>query len=479
MSKKLEKNLCICLAVASVLFSLLLYYKSLGYYFFQDDFYEILISKVTDTSDFIKLFSFLENRSSYRPIGLQFYFFISQTFFGLNPLFYRIIIFVMFISTYFLIATTVGQFLKNRLSGYVTASLWITSSIHFLSLSWIAAAWLIIGSFFFFASALAFLTFIRYHLKVFYSLSILLFMITLGSFEFFVAWPVLMGTWMILFTSQGLKKTLTLLSPFIAITALYIVARLSFASLPNIDEYKVGVNINTPKHLFWYFFWSFNIPEEFKKQIIGNLVQFNTIFLKDFMGLVIKSFLVLFVILILGILVPTLKSLRENREMFIKALALSTTWFLVALLPVLILPNHSFAMYLAIPSIGLYSLIGYLLSQKGSLLIIAALFLAWFYSSFITVDFYRKSFWVYDSQNFARQFSQQIKKQYVQLPKGAVIYYPLEDRRHQQAILNDNAIKVLYDDSSIRIFFDKISLDKNIAEGTVNSQSVLEFSPNL
>src|SRR3989338_3786456 len=103
-NKLLKQNyIFIIFASIIILMNLLLYRSSLNYYFFQDDFYEIKIAKANNFYEFISFFKFLENRSSYRPIGLQTYYFVSSSFFGFNPIGFRIITFGLLISSFVLI----------------------------------------------------------------------------------------------------------------------------------------------------------------------------------------------------------------------------------------------------------------------------------------------------------------------------------------------------------------------------------------
>ncbi len=473
MLQIVKKHGTILVASTSLMFSFLIFYKSLNYYFFQDDFYELLISKVTNTHDFLKLFTFQENRSSYRPIGLQLYYFVCQTLFGFNPTYFRIVTFILFFSTYFLIAKSIGKMLKDKLTGYLTGTFWITSSIHFLSLSWIAAAWLIIGSFFFFLTTNIYITYTTTQRRVLYALSLISFILTLGSFEFFIAWPVIMGIWLKLFLKKDIKYILKNLSPFIFIVFVYVITRLSLSSLPNISEYKIQINSNTLKQLFWYVLWSFNIPEEFKKQVINNLLSFNPVFIRDFGDVVQKSFVSMVAILLLGFFYPLVKCFKNKNNL--NVVILCSTWFVISIMPVLVFPNHSFAMYLAIPSIGIYVLLGHLLSFQKNVYVISLVMLIWFYSSLVTVGFYRQVFWVVESQRFARQFSHEIKVRFPTIPRGSVVLYPLEDKRFQQAILNENAIKVLYNDPTIRIFFNEIDLNESINQSQIKPVNVLYF----
>ncbi len=474
MIKKLRANVNLVYLSVPLILSSLLYLESLKYYFFQDDFYELLLSNAKSFGEFLSLFGFLDNRSSYRPVGLQLYFFLSQNLFGLNPFYFRIASCTFFFGSYFLIYKCVSKILQSKLAGKITSFFWVTSSIHFLSISWIAAAWIQIGTFFFFLALLYFLLYLEKQKLSYYILGFLSFIICAGSFEFFVVLPFVIGTYLVLFTRINLAKILKIITPLVVVVILYGLARLKFASLPQINEYKLEISSETIKNILWYFLWTLNIPEEFKKQVVTNIFVFNKTFISEFGAIFIKSFTSLFLLLSI-VFFSLIKLVTGNNSKIVRILIYCSLWFLAGIAPVVFFPNHSFAMYLALPSIGIYMAGAYLLSlSKNNILIVFAI-CVWLFSSSATLKFYRQIFWVVDSQEFARNFSQQIQTQFTSLPKGTVIYYPLEDERHRQAILNGNAGKVIYGDPSIQIYFDQNSLKNALDLGKINKEDIINY----
>ena len=74
-----------------------------------------------------------------------------------------------------------------------------------------------------------------------------------------------------------------------------------------------------------------------------------------------------------------------------------------------------------------------------------------------------------ESQNFARQFATQLKSRFPQLPQDAVVFYPLSDKRHIQAVLNQNEIKVIYNNPSISIFYNEADFIEYLKENPTNN----------
>lgn len=465
---KIHKSYRFWLLIIPPLISLSLYFSSLNYFFFQDDFYEINIARVNNMGDFLAHFKFLENRSSYRPIGLQTYFYVSQKIFGLNAAGFRIITFIFLFASYFLIIKLVEKITNNRLIGVLTATFWVTSSVLFMAITWIAAAWNIIGTFFYLLTSVTFMSYLKTNKSYWYVLTLLFFLLTLGSFEFFISWPLVAAYYLLFLNKKNLKITLKLLSPFFLISIAYIILRLRYSYLPNISEYKIEIGIDTIKNLFWYVLWTFNIPEEFKKQIIHGLIIPNTTFAKEFASLIAKSILSSVLIVLLGFILPILKNFK-SRNINWRMILFGIVWFVASIAPVLILPNHAFAMYLILASIGIYFVMSYLIASRFKAPVIIAIFLIWVFSSFTTISFYKDSSWMIDSQNFARQFAIQLKSRFPQLPQDAVVFYPLSDKRHIQAVLNQNEIKVIYNDPSISIFYNEADFIKYLKENPTNN----------
>src|SRR3989344_1403741 len=466
---KIHKSYRFWLLIIPPLISLSLYFSSLNYFFFQDDFYEILISRVNNFEGFLSLFKFLSNRSSYRPVGLQTYFFTSYSLFGLNPIAFRTITFGLFFISYFLIIKVIKKITGSHQIGFLTASLWVLSAIHFMSLTWIAASWLIIGLFFFLVASLLFLDFSQKERKIYYILSFIFFVLSALSFEFFVSFPLIFGYYCLFIQKKSLWQTVKICSPFLLIIFIYLIFRSQYSYLPNIPEYRVAFNFESLKALFWYILWSFNKPEEFKKQVITFLVVPSRTFVNEFWPLVAKTVVSALLIILLGILLPIFKNLKNHKNINLILIGFGTTWFVTSISPVLILPNHSFSMYLTLASIGIYLIISYLIISFNRVSVIIVIFLIWLFSSFTTISFYRDSSWMIESQNFARQFATQLKSRFPQLPPDAVVFYPLSAKRHIQAVLNQNEIKVIYNNPSISIFYNEADFIEYLKENPTNN----------
>lgn len=462
MIKAINKDFAVIFILLCL--SIFLNVRSFNYFYFQDDFFNFNITQGNSISSFLNLFKFRDDIIAYRPISLQLYFFILQQFSGFNSYIFRISTFGIFAINFLLIVSLVSKIGESKKIGLLTGALWLFSSIHFMSLSQIN--YNMIGTFFFLLTSLWFLTYTKNHQKIFYILSIISFLFALGSYEFAVTWPLIFGFYYLI-VNKNLKKLTKFFSPYLFITFLYFFLRSIYIKIPSIVEYKVEASVNSLKALFWYFLWTLNTPEEFKKQIVSRLIIFNERFLSEYWLLVSVTFIGVLWIIFLGIVVPAYYILRKKININWKLIILSLSWFLIGLSPVLLLPNHNFIMYLTMPSIGLYFLISYLLIKSKIKILPFIVIIIWVFMSKNTLDFYHKNSYIVESQKFSRSFYVGIKSAFPNLPGNSAVYYPVTDIEKQQAIMDQEAIKAIFKDSTISIYYNKESLLKDFQSGRI------------
>lgn len=453
--------------LVAFLLSLFLYKDSLDYYFFQDDFFEINISGADSLKDYLSFFKFRDDIIAYRPISLQNYFFINQNLFDLNPAGFRLITLILFFQSGFLIYKVSGHIFKSTKTGLIASFLWLTSSIHFMTITWIAAAYNIIGTFFWLLTSFTFLKFIETRKLLFFVLTLFAFLLTITSYEFSVTWPAIWGLYFFYILKNPLTKSLKIFLPFIIASAIYILARFVFIKVPQIPEYDIALNTESIKSFFWYLLWAFNIPEELKKQVTGNLISFNPIFLAEFWKITVISFTALLWIITLGIAMPIFVTLKQKVSLHFKLTWFSLAFFSLAISPVLILPNHTFSMYLTLAAIGLYMLIAYLLTQLNSKAIVFFALVIWVFSSYSAIAFYRINSWMVEAQKVSREFSQQAKEQFPSLPAGSTLLYDLPYPWQWQALSYQEGIGTVYNDRTLSIYYNEQSLRKDFKEGKV------------
>ena len=87
-----------------------------------------------------------------------------------------------------------------------------------------------------------------------------------------------------------------------------------------------------------------------------------------------------------------------------------------------------------------------------------------------TLDFYHKNSYIVESQKFSRNFYVEVKHAFPSLPKKSAVYYPVAEVEKQQAIMDQEAIKAIYKDSTISIYYNKESLQNDFRAGRIFGQ---------
>ncbi len=433
------------------LIALYIFFPLLFFYFFQDDWFNFNITNINNIQGYISFFKFRNDIIAYRPVGLQTFFFVYRHLFDLNALPIRIINFGLLALSYTLVMQLFFKISKSKFIGYFTGTLWIVSSIHFMNIGVIN--YNLLGTFFWLIIFLLYLKYIETSKKIFYLLSILTFVFTLGIFENVLSWPFAAGVLSLIVLKKSFKDVLKIFLPFAIISVAYLLIRQIFIAHLDIIEYETTFNVASIKTFFWYVLWAFNVPEEFKKQILHSLLVFNPIFFKEYKGLIISAFAFAVAIIMLGIIVPVVKARRAIRVKSMKLVLYSIFWFCLTIFPVLLLPNHNFIMYLTLPLIGLCFLISYLIFLSKLKILYPVIFVVWLLSSINTLNFYKVNFFMVSSQKVSRDFTINMKNKFPILPHGAVVYYPLNFKGDRQALLGQNAIRALYKDQTLVVLY--------------------------
>ena len=158
MFKKLLRQNFIFIGFAIGIFlSLTLFYKSFTTYYFQDDWFSLRISNISSFAEFLSFFKPRSDIIYYRPLGMQVPFFISQTLFGLNPLFFRLITLMLHIFNSWLVYKILNYILKNKKLAIVGFLFYATASSNLTIFYWAATFAFVLAPALYFGSFYAFL----------------------------------------------------------------------------------------------------------------------------------------------------------------------------------------------------------------------------------------------------------------------------------------------------------------------------------
>jgi hypothetical protein len=161
--------------------------------------------------------------------------------------------------------------------------------------------------------------------------------------------------------------------------------------------------------------------------------------------------------------------LFKNREkIFNRRLIFLGMWFLGAILPVLLLPLHKKTYYLALalPAFwgGVVWVVYYAKAKLTYLLVAGVLVL-----NFSAVKLGEKTYWAINRGRVAKRLVEQMKLEYPELAKGAVVYVKNDpdyeifseewggtSRQAFYALNGSDAFQLLYKDFDLRVYYEDV-----------------------
>ena len=226
--------------------SLILFYPSLNYYFFQDDWF---VLNWVRTGNFGDLLKFRTDIIYWRPLAMPIFFKVGQIFFGLNPTGYHLIVFVFHLINSLLVYYLFRTLKFSKGISFVLFLMYATASFHFVPLSWLSTTSYVIGPTFIFATLILLL-------KNKLLLAFFPFLAALLSSELsIVVIP------MALVLKKLERSTFVKFVPFVIVLIIYLAIRLLIFRPPVTGQYEIMFNWQILRSLFWYFVWFFNVPE--------------------------------------------------------------------------------------------------------------------------------------------------------------------------------------------------------------------------
>ena len=406
------------------------------------------------------------------------FFLLAKSLFGLNPLGYHLMSFGIFFILVFCIFQLFKLLIGDRRIAIIASFLYAVWSIHFISLSWLSTTSYIIGPLFQALSFTFFIKFVQGKRTLLLLASFIMFLFGLASSEFTLVLPIIFLAWGLLVKKENhLKKIL----PFLFIVSIYIFLRFVLFLIPAKADYQLYFNKQIINNFLWYLAWAFGLPESFKSLIFPSLPDQSIKVITQFWQITIP-----FVLLILLIAKLFFATLRENLQYHFFGLA----WISIGLLPVIFTINHSYPVYLSFAGLGfLYSIMIALRSSKNHLWL-PLIILLWIVINYTNLQFTRATHWIKNEQAISRAYMVSVKK-HIQNPssesiflfrpadlnfskKNDFILVETEDTL-RQSLNNQDAIQVLYNDSSLQSIFAKDQDKPDLPKG----KQVFEIIPKL
>lgn len=446
--------------------SLALFFPSLNYYFFQDDWF---VLNWVQTGDLASFLSFRTDIIYWRPISMPLLFFTAKNLFDLNPLGYHLIAFSIFFALIFAVYKLFLLLGFDRKLSFAASFMYGVWPIHFISLSWFSTTSYIIGPFFQVTSFIFFIKFIENRRKLFGIMSFAVFLLGIGSSEFTLVLPAIFLAWGFL-----IKKTIYLkpLLPYLITDIIYIFIRSYVFPLPTAGDYQPFLNKQIINNFIWYIAWALGFPENFKTLIFPTLINQSVEIVTKFWTITFPSFLLILVFI---------RQFLITKRRYLKSYLFGAVWFSIGLTPVITITNHSFPMYLSFSGIGFLYII--ITSLKNSPLIIqVAFFCLWFITSFANLQFTRTSHWIKNEQAVSKAYVDFTNKVIPNPPSGSIFYFKPADvefavRHHfflvetestlKQSLSDQNAMQAIYGDPTLQSFYSSHQNELNFSRDLI------------
>jgi len=435
----------------ALLISLLLIYHSSFYnFFFGDDFYNLMLAKTDRLSAVVNFFNPVKAPLEfpfYRPLTTQFYFWLGEKLFNLNPLGYHIINFSFFFISIILVFYLTKLLLKDKLITYLTTFFYAFSTSHFYRLYFLTQFQELGLTVFYFLSVILYVLFRKSKRISYYFFSLIIFIVAITCKETAVTLPLILLLVELFFFKKSnftkwLMKTIIYLFSYLFILLGYLYLRLAFFGFSQGNEYIFVFKLKSVvNNLLWYILWAIGIPENFVNvKLIDNFYLINPEFFTNFgrEGAVVMPFFIIFIFfLLLGIKIFTLQIKEKYILKDIKMLLFAVFWFLGTIVLVMFFPFHKFSYSLALPLWGIALFLALLIRKLNnfsytfffmSLLIYLLVNIS---SSVYAV----KNHWTVNRAKLAQKVFTYLEKNYLYFPNGSTICFsdsnmsiPFEDK---------------------------------------------------
>lgn len=323
------------------------YGTSLRYGFSQDDWYFLLISRANNFGDVLNFFNPASQFgfAFFRPLGTQLYYYLFQ---DKSVAMHAFMLLVQSFNG-FLVMRLVARLKVKSPVPLMVGILYAISSVHFLSLYYIAATQQLLATFFALLSLNSFLAIGHWPSAIYFLLALL-------SKETAIVVP---GVAFILLLVNKLKPTFKQFAPYLLASALYLIMRLATSSTVQ-SEYYFSFDPSVLTNIRWYALFGANFPEQLVSYGLPrmgiNFTQFITDFGTSTWIIVISSSLIA--------LFAIIRLIQTRRWLY-------ALWFVIALGPVILLRDHLYPHYLDLALIPFLLLLTQDLKLKTQYLVFA------------------------------------------------------------------------------------------------------------
>lgn len=457
-----------------IIFCLFLFFPGILNYFHQDDFIHLYHSQTFE--QLISAFNIFQKGEFpfYRPIPTQLYFYFGQKLFGLNPIPYHLVNFLIYSFNIVLVFKLIRLITGSRNIALVALIFYAINSTHFAPLYSPAYVHELFYAMFGLLTVIKFLNWSKKRRISDYVLSNLFFIMALMTKETAVILP---GILALIYLYKSKKKKLWILIKiffsFVLVLTIYLLAHFYLYGIAQSPSYQIIIGKKSLNILVWYLLWALSTPN-ILIDFVGPGLRFNPIFFQVaglygfiFTILVTVFLTVGFLILLKIASVVRVRSLMEEIKWFIFGL----TWFVLGMIPLIVFPLHKLATEQAFSLVGLSLSLSIIvnsgLSLKRGGKILSILFLGIYLLMAINTIFLANgTHWIVRSSYQAGRVLRFIKENYPYLPDNAVIYFKNglvkipqygSSRQIHTALGNGVGLKLVLQKPDLKYYFEDIN----------------------
>jgi hypothetical protein len=310
------------------IFCLALYWLGLLVWFYEDDFAWLsLRGTIYDWSSFWAALFAPRAQGTIRPWSERVFFLAFESAFGLDPLPFRLWVFLTQFANLALIASIARRLTGSALAGFLAPLLWISNAALAVAMSWTSAYNQILCGFFLLSSFWLFLRWIDTGRARYYVAQWITFLLGFGALEINLVYPAIAAAYTLFCSRRHFLKTLPLFIPSI----LFVLAH--NAAAPKVASGTYGMYYDTAALLTLLHYWTSMLsPDQ------ARLHPAWPVF-----AAVVRALLSIALVAFAG------WQLWRRRSLAAFLLA----WFLLLIAPVLPFREHISQYYLTLPSIGI------------------------------------------------------------------------------------------------------------------------------
>lgn len=426
----------------------LVFFRGITNFFFQDDFINIYIGWIRNLADIPNIITAFKQypNNAYRPIPYYLFGNIIIYLFKLNPVATHISLFILHGLNIFLLLRFLRLYVTKSLALLLLLLIFYGLNVlHLGVLYWFSTDYILLGTTFFLLLCLLVLKYERRpDPKHFFLLLFVYILMLLTNESLFLA-PLQLFIMSKIF---NLKRITKLLYVTIVISIISFIFRIKISGFGNLPDYQFGSFIEIVSLVRWYLLRTINLPEGIKAM---DNTSINLIYTGSLV--LVICFLKLF------------KHLKMHwRKINLKLLFFGICWFFILGLPYFLLVHHETAYYLNTAYIGLIIAAGTLFApiyeNKKIKLSILTIVTATCYivMSYVGVSFLNKTSWLVWRGEIARRYFFKTKNTYPILPQGATVVFtktkiPLSEIRF--ALYEDKALQLYYLDPTLKVRYEE------------------------